>query len=616
MSDYITTTNKLKITELDFDAIKNALKTYLQGQEEFKDYNFDGSAMNILLDVLAYNTHYNGFYTNMLASEMFMDSATLRSSIVSLAKHLGYTPASKKGSSVNLDVVFEGSGSALTIPKYAKFTTKIGSDVYTFLTTEAYVASFDSSDRKYKARNIGVKEGVSFTTTYSVKGTTNELFEIPNEDVDASTIEVAVGGEVYTKADDITEITSTNKVFFLQEGTQNKYEIYFGDGVIGKKPSTGETVQIIYNASMIGSDGNGATKFTLAESIIGATSATVSLSSGYTRSSGGAERESTSSIRVQAPRQYGLQKRVVTKNDYKTRLENDFNLVDSVRVWGGEENIPPEYGRVYISIKPKTGYVLSRSERNRIADDILKTRNVVTVRPKFVDPDYLFVIPDVTISYDKRKTTRSQDQLKTLVRNTILNYSASDLSKFDQYFRYSMLSRKIDDTEVSIMNNNTKIAIKKRIRPIDGVEGHHRIHFDNPLHRPHSGHMHILQSTTFNYRGNPNCTIVDRDGVLMIATLNQRQGLNNLATVDYINYETDVVNSNVGWIDYETGELYVKFTALSITDGSNYVYFAAKPRIEDIIPKQNSIITIDSSDITVNCIEDSDRVVEDKVRGY
>lgn len=630
MSDYITTTNNLKIAELDFDSIKTALQKYLQGQDEFKDYDFTGSAMNILLDVLAYNTHYNGFYTNMLASEMFMDSATLRSSVVSIAKHLGYTPSSRKGSSVYVDLAIDTTATSTTLSKNTKFTTKIGTDTYTFLAVKSHAARFNNDTKKYQISSVELKEGVAARASYIVAGTNNEIFQIPNENVDISTLSVAVAGEYYIKVDDITDVDATSKVYFIQEGDQNKYEIYFGDGIIGKKPSNGDQISISYNVSLLGSDGNGASKFFLADTITGATQTVVALSSGYTRSSGGAERESTSSIRVQAPRQFGLQKRVVTRHDYKTRLENDFNLVDSVRVWGGEENEPPQYGTVFICIKPKTGYVLSRAEENRIGQDILKKRNVVTVVPKFVSPDYLFVVPDIMFSYDPRRTARNADQLKTLVKANILVHGSNNLSKFDQYFRHSSFSRIVDDSEVSIMNSNMQIAMKKRFKPIIRVQGEYGILFDNPLYHPHAGHMRVIQSTLFKYGGQDNCSIIDKDGVLMIVSVGSKVESLNAIDRPLTNpagyqsgglnaYSSDyaVVEKNIGSVSYDTGELRIKkFKVMSIGDGSDYIYIHAKPRIQDIIPKRNTIVTIDSADISVNCIDDTLRVVEDKVRSY
>jgi hypothetical protein len=567
----------------------------------------------------------------MLASEMFMDSASLRSSVISIAKHLGYTPASRKGASVRVDLVVE-SGASVTIPKNFKFTSKIGTDTYTFLTTEAYAAQYNTIIANYQIPSIELKEGVAARTTYTVLGTTNEIFEIPNEDVDASTITVAVAGEYYQLADDITEATSTSKVYFLQEGDQNKYQIYFGDGSIGKKPSNGDQVSITYNVSLLGFDGNGASKFFVADTITGATSSTVTLSSGVTRASGGSERETTSSVRIQAPRQFGLQKRVVTANDYKTRLENDYNLVDAVRVWGGEENEPPDYGRVYICVKPKTGQVLSGAEEQRIGQDILKRRNVVTVMPKFVSPAYMFIVPDISIAYDPRKTARTPDQLKNLIKANILAYVSNNLSKFDQYFRYSALSRVIDDTEAGIMNSNMNIAMKKRFKPIIRVQGEFSIHFDNPIYRPHAGHARVIQSTLFKYRNVDNCVIIDDNGILKIVStgINTDSLYSTIDSSDKTNpvsyqggglnaYSPDytVLEKNIGTIDYNNGDLRLrKFKTMKIKDGSDYVYIYAKPRIQDIIPKRNTIITIESDDITINCIDDTLRVAEDSVRSY
>ena len=618
-TNYITTTNKLKVTELDFDSIKAALKTYLQGQDEFKDYDFTGSAINILLDVLAYNTHYNGFYTNMLASEMFMDSASLRSSIVSLAKHLGYTPSSRRGSSVDLDLVFSGAADStpLTIPRNSKFTTRVGTDAYTFLTSEARTTTYNATTGNHEVKDLEVKEGITFSVNYNVQGTTNEVFEIPNENVDTSTLVVAAGGEVYTLADDITELTSTSKAYFLQEGNQNRYEIYFGDGVVGKKPNVSELVEIVYNVSMLGQDGNGAKTFAIAEPITGATSVSISLSSGFTRTSGGAERESTSSIRIQAPRQFGLQKRLVTSNDYKTRLENDYNLVDSVRVWGGEENIPPEYGTVCVSVKPRTGYVLSQAEQNKIAKDIVKRRNIVTVNTRFFPPDYLFVIVDSQIAYDPRQTTRTGDQLKALVRSTILNYSSSRLSKFEDYFRYSVLTKLIDDTETSIQNNTTTIAMKKRIRPLLGGRSTYTIDFNNKIHRPHQGHRSVLQSSLFRYRGLDNCAIVDQDGILMVVSSLRSEAHSSINTTDSVDgVFSNIIDREVGYVDYETGEVRFTVNPTSMADQSEYLYLTAKPQINDIIPQRNTFVTIDTSDINVTCIDDTDRISENKVRSY
>ena len=608
MASYTTTTNKLKITELDFDAIKDALKSYLAGQDEFKDYDFEGSAMSILLDVLAYNTHYNGFYVDMLASEMFMDSASLRSSVVSLAKHLGYTPASRKGSSVNIDISMTGTGSNLVIPKGAKFTSRIGKDKYTFLATKAHIATLDSTDGFYKATGIKIKEGIAFTSTQTVTGQTGEVFTIPNEDVDMDTLTVAVGGEVYLRADDITEVTSTSKVYFTQEGNQNQYEVYFGNGIIGKKPDVDDIVQLEYNVSMLGSDGNGAKTFTLAASITGGSGPTVTLSSGYTRSSAGSEREETSTIRLQAPRQFTLQKRVVTEDDYRARLVNDYNLVDSVRVWGGEDNDPPTYGKVYISIKPKTGYVLSGAEREIIINDILKKRNMVTITPEIVDPDYMFIIPTAIVAYDPRKTSKTADQINATVTSAIQNYSTTTLDQFDEYFRHSVLAKIIDDSDTAIMNNTNEIKIKKRILPIIGRRGSFNIKFNNPLYRPHLGHANILTSSRFTFRGIPRCSLVDRNGKVMVVSEDWSYETENNAAI---------IHKDVGSIDYISGNVELaRFSTTRIEDGSNYIYITVQPEIDDILAMGNTILTIDSGDINITVVNDTDRLPQNKIQGY
>jgi len=609
MSTYTTTTNKLKITELDFDRIKDALKTYLSGQSEFRDYDFTGSAMNILLDVLAYNTHYNGFYANMLASEMFLDSATLRSSIVSLAKHLGYVPSSKKGASVNIDVTFTGSGSSITIPKNTKFTTKINTDTYTFLTTETRVAKKDSTGDTYTVTGLNIVEGVYFTSSQTVIGRDNEVFSIPNDDIDLDTLVVAVAGETYIKADDITEIKSTDRVYFIQEGTSGLYEVYFGDGVIGKKVETGDTVQLWYNISMLGADGNGAKTFTLADNITGATSATISLSTGHTRSSGGTEREATSTVRINAPRQYTLQKRVVTADDYRARLINDYTAVDSVRVWGGEENKIPDYGSVYISIKPKTGYVLSYAERQKIAQDVLKKRNMINITPKFIDPHFVWIVPDVSVAYDPRKTVRDEDAIKTRVKNTILAYSSASLGKFGEYFRHSLLTRAIDDTEVAITNSTVRVKLKTRIKPVLRIKGDYTVRFWNQLHHPHRGHASNIKSTLFKFKGLDGCYLEDHDNEVYVV----RSQTPDVQTNDYLTNKLQ----KVGVIDYASGDLLLSdFMVQEIGDGSDYVYITADPESDDIIPQQNTILTIESGDITVNCVDDTRRIPEKKVQGY
>ena len=617
---YTTDTNKLKITELDFDSIKDALKTYLKGQDTFKDYNFEGSALNILLDILAYNTHYNGFYTNMLASEMFMDSASLRSSVVSLAKHLGYTPASRKGSAVDINFTLTMTSADATaartipLPKNTKFTSKINDLVYTFLTTEAATGSLGDDNQTYTFSNISLKEGVVFASQYEAEGTTGEVFTIPNENVDLDTLLVTKGGYIYNKADDITEISSTDRVYFVQEGRNGLFEIYFGNSPIGVGTETGENIQIEYFVTLLGEEGNGAKNFTLA-TVVDDSSHVYALTSTSAVSIAGAERETTDTVRIQAPRQYALQKRVVSADDYRARLLNDYSVVDAVRVWGGEDNDPPAYGKVFISLKPKDGYVLSEAERKVIKDDILQKRNMVTITPVFVDPDYLNLVLDCKVTYDGRQTVRNDIDLKAIVENVIRSYSTSTLEKFDEYYRNSVLTKNIDNSETSISNSLIDVKLKKSFMPTPGYKEKHIINFDNPLYHPHFDHMSILDSTKFTVGNFDNCSFTDRNGKVYITRRDSETGAVQASTAEEGVVGT-LTNKDVGTIDYETGQVVIDYPITSIDDNSSSVHLTVVPRIENIISKQNTILTIGSSDISVEMINDVTVVESKKVQGY
>jgi len=606
-SAYTTTTNKLKITELDFDKIKGALKSYLSGQTEFAGYDFEGSGLNILLDVLAYNTHYNAFYINMLASEMFIDSATLRSSIVSIAKQLGYTPSSRKGSTVNLDLTITGTGSSIRLPKNTKFTTSIGSGVYTFLTTATHVIDQESlSSGTYSIGNVEVREGLFTSSTFTAEGIENEKFLIPSVDVDLDTLVVALGGEVYSKATDITDITSTSKVYFVQEGRQEKYEVYFGDGVVGKSPETGDQVELQYNLSMLGSDGNGAKTFTFADSVTGVTGITPTLSSGYTRSIAGSERETAANIRANAPREFQMQKRVVTGDDYRARLLNDYGSIEAVRVWDGSELDPPEYGRVYIAAKPTSGLRMSAAEKYRIKNDLIKTRSVLGIQPVIVDPEYLTILLDCSVTYDPRQTTRTEDEVMTVVKNAIANYSSTTLNKFDEIYRNSVLTREIDNSEISIKNSATEITVMRSFPVRLRTSANYIIDFSNPLHHPHDGHQSILKSDLFNIAGFTNVELFDLDGRIYI-----RRGLGSQDRGT-----SQFPRAAVGSVDYNTGVVNIQLSITSTLTSSTDLRLYARPDRKDLTGAKTIITTIDSNNSVIRMLNETDLIDSQKVQGY
>lgn len=607
----ITSTNKLKVTELDFDTIKAALKEYLSGQSEFTDYNFDSSGMSILLDILAYNTHYNAFYVNMVASEMFLDSASIRSNVVSKAKQLGYTPSSKRGAEAIVDISIAGAfdldvewlPANITIPKGFKIASRVSGSTYIFTVTKAASATLvDVSDGTYRADSVSIREGVPFTYTQTAIGSDNELFEIPSEDVDTQSLEVYVNGEIYNLVDDYTDIKSTSKVYFLQEGDNEKYQVYFGDGVIGSAIGVGDTVSINYVISRLGVEGNNVKLFSAAEKLSGVVP-TIVLADSNSSSYGGASRESISSIKLKAPRGFELQKRIVTAQDYKTRLINDYPSIHSVKVWGGEENDPPDYGKVYISLRLSDGYALSNLEKKHIKDTILSKRNVVTVSPVFVDPEFLYLVLDVDVTYDSRSTTKDEAQLKTDVVTAVTGFSLTDLNKFDNYFRHSVLLRKIDDIGTAIKNSSIGVKLRKEIIPTLNTALEYNITFDNELYHPHEGHQPIITSTKFNHSGYGDCYLEDSNGVVRVVTFDETQ---NKITV----------NSAAGTIDYVNGKIVLEnFNPTAITDGTSKISITAIPKNPNVLTKMNTIISILDTDLTVVMADDLD-VISDASPNY
>ena len=406
-------TTALQVSALDFDGVKAAFRLFLKNQDQFNTYDFEGSGMSVLLDVLAYNTHYNAIYSNMLASEMFLDSAVIRENVVSRAKQLGYTPASAKSATaeVNITLFDTLSGIAgfpmISIPRHTKLSSKIGDRVYTFLTTDTVQASLSdpyTTRQTYIAPNVEIKEGASFGQVFSSDGTSTQRHQLHTENADTSTLEVSVNNIKYTKQDSYTSVTSTSNVYFLQEGSGGKYELYFGDGNIGRALNDGDVVSVSYIETMLGSGGNGVRLFKIADDVFSPqsgsalTQTSVSLSNTHVdyASSGGTARESVDSIKFLAPLNFESQNRSVTTDDYRARILSDIQGVDSVNVWGGEHNNPPEYGKVFISIKSKDGYVLSNMEKENIKE-VLKKRNIASIAPTIIDPDFLYLTIDSQI---------------------------------------------------------------------------------------------------------------------------------------------------------------------------------------------------------------------------
>ena len=610
-------TKNLKVTELDFDLIKQSFKNYLRGQGHFTDYDYEGSGLSVLLDLLAYNTHYNAFYINMIANEMFLDTATIRSSVVSLAKQLGYTPRSVTSARANVSITFipsdlgtvDRQGITVLVPRGSVFTTELETKTYSFVTSQSHTAypvantlgGFLQSTGQvvpYTVPNMEITQGVFTSVQYVYNSQFNQNFIIPNSSVDTFTVSVLVtdtlsgtSGTVYTLADDYTSVGPDSNVFFIQETADEKYEVYFGDGNIGNKPEDGNVIDITYVVSE-GGVGNGARIFNsdpikspyYGSGFAGDTVTYAPITTTIAQAAAGADRESLASIKYLAPRNYESQNRAVTTDDYVVKLLADYPQVDAVHCWGGEDHVPPNYGKVYVSIKPKLGYILSDAEKENIKTNILKSRNVVTVDPILVDPDYIYLIVDSAVKWDSRLTPTSESALMASIRNEIVNWGQDNLERFGTYFRYSNLLNAIDQHNVGIVNNDTTIRLRKEITTIAGVIQNFTLQFANPIYNPHVGHEGAITSTIFSYAGYSGCVLRDKDGVLNV-------------------YSGDTpVALGIGTVDYESGQLdLVGFLVDSIFTISIIIV----PRRRDVVPLNNQLISLKPSDLTVRMFDDS-----------
>ena len=593
--------HKLQISELDFENIKASLKRFLSNQNEFKDYDFEGSSLSILLDVLSYNTHYLSYNANFVANEMFLDTAELRSSVASLAKLVGYTPISARAPVADLKIVInDGSGSTIAIPAGTKFSSVIDEVSYSFVTVGEKV--IQPVDGVYTAQSLNVYEGTYVSYNYVVNTSdVDQRFLIPSDKVDTTTIRVTVQNSssdltvnTYTKATSITELDSTSKVFFLQEAEDGQYEIYFGDGVIGKKLDDDNIVTISYVVTNQ-TEANGASSFNVLGSIAGFTDITVTVNS---NAQGGSEPETIESIRKNVPNFYSSQDRAVTIEDYKSKVKQLYANTQAVSAWGGENAETPFYGRVYISILPTSGSNLTESTKARIVTD-LKKYSVASVTPVIVDPEITNVLLTSTVKFDEKTTTKTADTLKSNVIDTITNYNLNTLQKFDTMFRHSKLTGLIDDTDESILSNITTVRLRKSFVPTIGSSTKYTINFANALYNPHSGHASveggILSSTGFKVDGDTtNIWFLDDDGQGNVRRYRMDGSVRSYA------------NSTQGTINYLTG--LVEVNSLNVSNienirgaASTVIEITVKPNSNDLVPIRNQILEIDvaNSSVTV-----------------
>lgn len=542
--------DRLTVTELDFDTIKENLKTFLNQQNEFTDYDFEGSGLNILLDVLAYNTHYQAYYLNMVANESFLDTALLRDSVVSQAKTLGYVPYSRKAPRATVNFIVNTASttaSTLNIPKGFRFlSNQIDGVSYGFVTLSETTVQKANSD--FTFLNLPIYEGqlVSYFFTHDELTNPKQVFTLPDTDIDTSTITVTVQPNssnteiaVYSLATDASNTQTTSEVFYLQEGKNRQYQIYFGNNIIGKKLSDGSIVGVNYLVT----NGDVANK---ANNFIATQTLTDSLGSVQTdfiinpvsAASGGAERESVDEIKFSAPLQFTTQNRLVTYKDYESYIKKNYPAIDSVSVWGGENEIPPIYGTVFVSLKPRQNYYISEAEKQRIIDEVIKPKAIVAVNTVIRDPEYLYLLVSSNVLYNPKKTTLTQEQLKLAVRNAVLNYKSQYLDKFDSTLILSKLQDDIDNVDLnSVIGSEVIVRVQKRFKPTLGESKPYTVVFNVPLHRGTISNK--LVSTPFSvYDSDGNIQEVQFEeipqsysGISAINVLNPGQNYTEIPTV-------------------------------------------------------------------------------------
>ena len=591
---------KLNISQLDFDEIKGNLKRFLSNQNQFKDYDFEGSGMAVLMDLLAYNTHYLAYNTNVAANEMFIDTADMRNSIVSLAKTLGYTPNSATAPYADINVVVnDATGSTLVMSAGTQFTTTVNDVSYNFVTIGSNTIS--PIDNVYTFSNLKIYEGTYVTYQYTYDSTdVDQRFLIQSASADVTTLTVQVQNSstdtvinTYTKATSITELDSTSKVYFLQEAEDGKFEVYFGDGVTGKALTHCNIIILKYVVTNK-TAANGASSFSLSGNIGGFSNVTLTVNS---NAANGAEPETNQSIKFNAPKSYAAQDRAVTVEDYKAKVKELYANTQSISAWGGEDAETPFYGRVYISINPKSGSTLTQTTKNSIIDS-LKRYSVASVTPVIVDPETTNIILTSTVKYDKTATSKTADTLKSETIEDLTAYNSNTLQSFDSMLRHSKLIEIIDDVDTSILSNITTLKIRKSFTPTIGSSTNYTVSFSNALYNPHSGHNAsaggILVSSGFKIGSSANEYFFDDDGA------------GNIRRYYLVGDVRTYADNSAGTINYATGAIAVN--ALNISSISNIrglastiVELTVTPNSNDIVPLRNQILNIDvaNSSITV-----------------
>ena len=591
----------LNVTELDFDDIKRNLKNFLKQQTVFSDYDFDGSGLNILLDVLAYNTHYNAMAAHLSLNEAFLDSAQIRGNGVSRARMLGYVPTSELAARSTINIVLDVSDetaekpTTLTIPRGAKLSTTVGGLTYRFVTldsaTAAKVTAGSPAVITYTFSGVEIAEGTYNSIKYRVDNDIAiQKHQIPHKNVDTTTLRVRVQAneessnyDLFIKFTTLLSVISTSKIYHLQENSNGFYEIYMGDGVIGSKPSNNNIVTIDYVYSH-GKEANGASVFTMVDSIGGFSDITITTVS---NAAGGAEQETLESIRYNAPIAFTAQNRAVTADDYKSIIERNFTNIASINTWGGEDEVVPDYGKVRICIKPNTAATLTAAEKITVTNSILKGKNVVSITPEIVDPDYSYLELDIYFKYNPNLTDRAAADLVSVVKDTVDDYNLNNLNKFDGIFRHSTILKAIDSSDPAILSSTCRPFIYKNITLEGDVLNNFTLTFPGTIYVPNGVDESCITSISWQ-RGAADNYFADK---AISASTDRRVYAYKL--VEGVKVTTI---ENCGTLTPSTGVLTLNnFTP----DDTSVIRLTVIPDSLDIAPKREEILTVDGARMSV-----------------
>ena len=583
-----------QVSNLDFEQIKVSLKEYMRSQSDFTDYDFEGSALATIIDTLAYNTYYTAFNTNMVVNEMFIDSATLRDNVVAIAKQLGYRPKSATSPtayvSFNINYTNATTDTELILQAGTGFVSSYDNNIYSYITTNDVTGQVANNVATFT--DVPIREGTLLTNTFTVNSAIkSQRFILDNQDIDTNTIRVQVypgGGsfnEEYKVADNILGVDGNSKVFFVDEIEDQRYEILLGDGVLGKKVSNNSRVEVSY-VTTSGPESNGVKTFVFTGVVqnpngVSPNAFTTTITSS-TASSGGEAVESTSKIKYTAPKAYGTQDRAVTAQDYEAIVRKVYPATSDIIIFGGEDQDPPQYGKVFIVLKPNDASYLTSLTKSQIIDD-LKKYVVASVEPEIVDPSILYVEMTSKIFYNSGVTDQRPSQVRDKVISSVQSYiDTSDTEKFNGKFRYSKFVGVIDDADVSINSNLTSVMMRKDFYPQLNSTFYYEVCFQNAFDEDCDDP--VLSSTGFRVTEYPNFDVYveDRDKKIVLYRL------------DTVTGEKVVLDSDIGDIDYVKGEL--KMYALTIIRGSffdNRISLRVKPLSNDIKAMREVYLDVD-----------------------